>query len=102
MDSDLINVYLVEWLARERGNEVRARAAREALAHALRLAQQPLRVHLSSGVRKIGRLLLAQVQVRGAARRNRVRFEIGINPCIGLGHRYLASARRTPNTNARQ
>lgn len=71
MDSDLINVYLVEWLARERGNEVWARAAREALAHALRPAQQPLRVHLSSGVRKIGRLLLAQVH-RGADHRRRI------------------------------
>jgi hypothetical protein len=29
------NVYLVEWLARERGNKARARAAREALASAL-------------------------------------------------------------------
>ena len=71
MDSDLINVYLVEWLARERRNEARAMAAREALTPALRPAQPALRVHLSSVVRKIGRWLVAQAH-RGADERRGV------------------------------
>jgi hypothetical protein len=48
------NVYLAEWLARERGNAGRARAATDALAYALRPGQPPARAHLSILLHRIG------------------------------------------------
>jgi hypothetical protein len=56
------NVSPTEWLARARGNEARARTAREALASALRPGQPPVRAHLRIIVRRIGRWLLGQAQ----------------------------------------
>jgi hypothetical protein len=49
------HVQLMEWLARARGNEARAWAAREALASAPRPGQPPVRGHLRIIVRRIGR-----------------------------------------------
>jgi len=50
------HVYLVEWLARERGN----RTATDALAYALHSGQPPVRAHLSILLHSIGRWLLGQ------------------------------------------
>jgi hypothetical protein len=74
-----MNVYLVEWWAKERLGEIRAAVAREQLAESLR-RRPPFRVALGRALTSLGRKLgyfLTNPFSRSLARACRVRFDGG-------------------------